>query len=214
MTKFNLEKCKSSNKGITLIALIITILFRYDENIKCSKEEVRKMIIESAEESKDKVILDEFDINSLNVESVKDYRTRFKVHKGELHSWNTVSDEEFLYNINALDRATKRATLAGLLMFGNEKDIITILPNYFLDYREVKDETVEKWSYRITSWEDSWSGNLWDFFEKIVNRLTADIEIPYALDKNLMTIEDTDIHKSIREALTNSLVHFQLDETR
>ena len=26
MTKFNLEKCKSSNKGITLIALIITII--------------------------------------------------------------------------------------------------------------------------------------------------------------------------------------------
>ena len=35
MTKYYLEKCKS-NKGITLIALIITIIFRYDENIKCS----------------------------------------------------------------------------------------------------------------------------------------------------------------------------------
>lgn len=28
-----------------------------------------------------------------------------------------------------------------------------------------------------------------------------------------MTIENTDVHKSIREALTNSLIHFQLDET-
>ena len=95
-----------------------------------------------------------------------------------MNKWNSLPDEEFLYNINALDRDTKKVTLAGLLMFGYEEDIIKILPNYFLDYREVKDETVEKWSYRITSWEDSWSGNLWDFFEKIVNRLTADIEVP------------------------------------
>lgn len=185
----------------------------HEGDYKCSKEEVRKMIIESAEESKDRVILNEFDINSLNMESVKDYRMRFKVHKGELHSWNPISDEDFLYNINALDRNTKKVTLAGLLMFGKEDDIITVLPNYFLDYREINDDTVEKWSYRITSWEDNWSGNIWDFFEKIVNRLTSDIEIPYALDKNLMTIENTDVHKSIREALTNSLIHFQLDET-
>lgn len=185
----------------------------HEGDYKCSKEEVRKMLIESANESKDRIILDEFDISSLNIESIKNYRKLFKVHKGDLHRWNYLSDEEFLYNINALDRNTQKVTLAGLLMFGNEENIIKILPNYFLDYREIKDETVEKWSYRITSWEDSWSGNLWDFFERIVNRLTVDIEVPYTLNKKLMTIEDTDIHKSIREALTNSLVHFQLDET-
>ncbi len=27
---------KKSNQGITLIALVITILFSYDENLKCS----------------------------------------------------------------------------------------------------------------------------------------------------------------------------------
>ena len=39
MTKLNLEKCKSGNKGITLIALIITIivyLVSYDKNRKYS----------------------------------------------------------------------------------------------------------------------------------------------------------------------------------
>lgn len=211
----NIPSANRRNKPIYINSNPMTGTYKrfHEGDYKCSKEEVRKMIIESAEESKDRVILDEFDINSLNMESVKDYRMRFKVHKGELHSWNPISDEEFLYNINALDRNTKKATLAGLLMFGKEEDIITVLPNYFLDYREINDDTVEKWSYRITSWEDNWSGNIWDFFEKIVNRLTSDIEIPYALDKNLMTIENTDVHKSIREALTNSLIHFQLDET-
>ena len=36
MTKLNLEKCKSGNKGITLIALIITTVFSYDESVKSS----------------------------------------------------------------------------------------------------------------------------------------------------------------------------------
>ncbi len=31
-----IRKVKEENKGITLIALIITILFSYDEKIKCS----------------------------------------------------------------------------------------------------------------------------------------------------------------------------------
>ena len=31
-----LEKEKENNRGITLIALVITILFSYDEKIKCS----------------------------------------------------------------------------------------------------------------------------------------------------------------------------------
>ena len=57
------------------------------------------------------------------------------------------------------------------------------------------------------------TGNLWDFFEKIVNKLTADLEIPFQLDNDLMRIEDTVVHKSIREALSNSLIHAQYDES-
>ena len=34
-----MNKVKIANKGITLIALVITILFSYDEKIKCSNSE-------------------------------------------------------------------------------------------------------------------------------------------------------------------------------
>ena len=99
-------------------------------------------------------------------------------------------------------------------MFGQEKDIVEIFPNYFLDYREVKDDSnMERWANRITSWDDGWTGNLWDFFEKIVNRLTADIEVPFALDKDLTRIDDTPVHACIREALSNCLIHTQYDES-
>ena len=91
-------------------------------------------------------------IKKINVKTLKDYRIRFKIHKGETHEWNKIDDEEFLCRLNALDRKTKKLTLAGLLMFGEEKDIVSILPSYFLDYREIKDSvTTERWSNRITS---------------------------------------------------------------
>lgn len=72
---------------------------------------------------------------------------------------------------------------------------------YFLDYREINDIAItERWSHRITSSADEgWAGNLWGFFNKIVNRLTADIETPFALDRDMMRIADTDVHKSVRE---------------
>lgn len=110
--------------------------------------------------------------------------------------------------IRAIDRTTDKLTLAGLLMFGKIQDIMDTLPNYFLDYREVNDVTTERWSHRITSSPDEgWNGSLWGFFNKIVNRLTSDIEVPFALDKDMMRIADTDVHKSVREGLANSLVH-------
>ena len=51
---------------------------RYHEgDYKCSKEEIRVMISESSEESKDGTILQEFDINNLDKETIDSYRTRF-----------------------------------------------------------------------------------------------------------------------------------------
>ena len=34
--KLKIRKTNRNNKGITLIALIVTILFSYDEKLKCS----------------------------------------------------------------------------------------------------------------------------------------------------------------------------------
>ena len=186
----------------------------HEGDFKCAEYEVKTMISESNEKTKDQIILEEYDINNINKETLKDYRMQFKIHKGETHDWNKIDDEEFLYRLNALDRKTKKLTLAGLLMFGEEKDIVSILPNYFLDYREIKNTiSTERWSNRITSWDDKWTGNLWDFFEKIVNKLTADLEIPFELDSKLMRIEDTVVHKCVRESLSNCLIHSQYDES-
>ena len=209
-------KSNRRNKPIYINNNPITGTYKrfHEGDFKCAEYEVKAMLSESNEQTKDQMILEEYNISNINKETLKDYRIRFKLHKGETHEWNKLNDEEFLFRLNAIDRKTKKLTLAGLLMFGEEKDIVVTLPNYFLDYREIKSNiNTERWSNRITSWDDNWTGNLWDFFEKIVNKLTSDLEIPFELDKDLMRIEDTVVHKCIREALSNSLIHAQYDES-
>ena len=212
----NIPKSNRRNKPIYINNNPIVGTYKrfHEGDFKCAEYEVKAMISESNAKTKDQIILEEYCICNINKETLKDYRIRFKIHKGETHEWNKLSDEEFLYRVNALDRKTNKLTLAGLLMFGEEKEIVSILPNYFLDYREIKDSiNTERWSNRITSWDDNFTGNLWNFFEKIVNKLTSDLEIPFELDKDLMRIEDTVVHKCIREALSNCLIHAQYDES-
>lgn len=191
------------NKPVYINNNPITGTFKryHDGDYRCTKEEIRVMFSESTEQSKDEMVLEEYNIDNIDKETLESYRKRFKLHKGDNHEWNNLSDKEFLYMIRALDRKTDKLTLAGLLMFGKVQDIIQVRPNYFLDYREIQDiTTTERWSHRITSSADEgWAGNLWGFFNKIVNRLTADIEVPFALDKDMMRIDDTDVHKSVRE---------------
>lgn len=199
----NIPKANRQNKPVYINNNPITGTFKryHDGDYKCLKEEIRVMFSESTDKSKDEMILEEYNINNIDKETFESYRRRFKLHKGDNHEWNNLSDKEFLYMIRALDRKTNKLTLAGLLMFGKIQDIIEVRPNYFLDYREINDIAItERWSHRITSSADEgWAGNLWGFFNKIVNRLTADIETPFALDRDMMRIADTDVHKSVRE---------------
>lgn len=199
----NIPSANRQNKPVYINNNPITGTYKryHDGDYKCNKKEVKVMFSESAEESKDEMILKEFDFNNIDKETLDNYRRRFKLHKGDAHEWSNLPDKEFLYMIGAVDRSSDKLTLAGLLMFGYNRDIIKIKPSFFLDYREIDDLiTTERWSNRITSSPDEMlSGNLWGFFSKIVNRLTADIPTPFALDKDLMRIDDTDVHKSVRE---------------
>ncbi|AKN32850.1 transcriptional regulator [Clostridium carboxidivorans P7] len=92
-------------------------------------------------------------------------------------------------------------------MFGNEWDITKEVPEYFLDYREKSDNAAEvRWEDRVTSQDGTWSGNIFDFYFKVINKLTSDINIPFKL-KGIVREDDTSVHKALREALANALIH-------
>lgn len=183
----------------------------FEGDYKCSISEVKRMIADQ-QDSQDGKILEKYSLSDINEESIKSYRNRFSSLKPD-HPWNAYDKKEFLLRIGAwgIDRETGKEglTVAGLLMFGEEWAITSYFPNYFLDYRErLSENEEERWSDRVTSQDGTWSGNVYDFYFKIIGKLTANLNIPFSLEgENLLRQSETVVHKALREATINTLAH-------
>jgi predicted HTH transcriptional regulator len=124
------------------------------------------------------------------------------------HVWENIEPAEFLQKLGCVGRAeggTLHPTSAGVLMFGFEYEIVKEFPNYFLDYQEHDDEST-RWTDRIVSNLGDWSGNIFDFYFRVANRITQEAKTPFKL-KGLTRVDDTPAHRALREALANALVH-------
>ena len=127
------------------------------------------------------------------------------------HVWSEPAVEDFLHRIGAMARDSNsklRPTAAGLLMFGHEYEIVREFPHYFLDYQEHDRSATEdeRWTDRIVSSSGDWSGNICDFYFRVYNRIAQDIKVPFKLE-GTDRIDDTPLHKALREALVNALIH-------
>ena len=181
----------------------------HEGDYHCSVEEVKSMLRDQTDTSQDALILENLFISDLNQESVQRYRILFNNLKPS-HIWAKLGNEEFLLKIGAAKKSQNdgkiHPTLGGLIFFGDFMTITDELPNYFLDYREhLSNDT--RWTDRVCSGDGTWSGNIFDFYYKVIDRLTADVKKPFRIDSSLMRIDDTPIHKSLRECLANALIH-------
>ncbi len=181
----------------------------HEGDYRCTKEDVKAMIRDQSDTTADSLVLDKLSLDVLNAESIKSYRARFKALR-EGHVWNKLPTNEFLMKIGAAKISEVDSkihpTLGGLIFFGEFINIMDELPNFFLDYRE-RMSTETRWSDRVCSGDGDWSGNVYDFYYRIIDRLTADVKRPFKLDENLARIDDTPIHKGLRECLANALIH-------
>ena len=73
------------------------------------------------------------------------------------------------------------------------------------DYQEQYDKD-NRWTDRIISSSGEWSGNIFEFYFRVYNRLIQDIKVPFKLESGLR-VEDTPVHKALREALANCLIN-------
>lgn len=179
----------------------------HEGDYHCRRDEVLAMLRDQSEESADNRLLENLLLADLNADSIRRYRTMFKNLRPQ-HSWNGYGDEEFLVKIGAARRGTDQKThptLAGLLMFGEFNIITDQLPNYFLDYREHYSDNT-RWTDRVCSGDGDWTGNIFDFYFKIIDRLTGDLKTPLEI-KNGIRVSGTKLHNALREALANSLIH-------
>lgn len=174
---------------------------------KCTKEEYQAMVRDASVKTQDMLVLNEMDMTVFNKESVRSYRQRMRLSRPG-HVWEALEDEDFLMKLGAVGIGSdgkKHPTSAGLLMFGNEYDIVREYNAYFLDYQEQYDADT-RWTDRIISSSGDWSGNVYDFYFRVYNKLTQDIKVPFKMEGGVR-VDDTSVHQALREALANCLVN-------
>ena len=156
----------------------------------------------------DMKLLENMQMDVLNMETVHAYRNRHMAYRSE-HVWEQLGDADYLERIGAAKLfrtdGLLHPTAAGLLMFGDEYKILYEYPEYFLDFRELLDPEI-RWTDRLQSSSGDWSGNLFDFFFRVYGKLVRDIKVPFKLD-GVVRVDDTYVHKAIREALANCIVN-------
>ena len=180
----------------------------WEGDYHCTPGEVKAMLRDQTEEGTDMKILDKMQMDVLNTETVHAYRNRHMAYRSE-HVWEQLKDEDYLERIGAArvlhTDGRLHPTAAGLLMFGDEYKILYEYPEYFLDFRELLDPSI-RWTDRLQSGSGDWTGNLFDFFFRVYGKLVKDVKVPFKLE-GVVRIDDTPVHKAIREALANCLVN-------
>ncbi len=180
----------------------------HEGDYHCTKLQVKAMLHDQTDNTMDMDVLDDVPISDLNYETIQGYRNRHRALK-PAHPFGRLNDSEYLRSIGAaaisnIDKCL-HPTAAGMLMFGDEYNIVRHFPEYFLDYREILDPTI-RWTDRLQSSSGEWSGNICDFYFRVYNKLVKDIKVPFkTIDGN--RIDDTPVHEALREALANCLIN-------
>ena len=165
------------------------------------------MLRDQPERTMDMRIIEEMSLEQLDRETIQSYRNRHRSFKPG-HPWANLSDAEYLQKIGAAELGKDNKlhpTAAGLLMFGEENRIVRIYPEYFLDYREMLDPSI-RWTDRLQSSSGEWSGNLFEFYFRVYNKIIKNVKVPFKMvggDR----IDDTPVHRALREVLANCLVN-------
>ena len=181
----------------------------YEGDYHCTEEDVKAMIRDANDSGNDGILIEHYNTDDIDSATLSAYRNRFRTANPD-HIWNDYDDKDFLLNIGAYtkDRNTGREglTLAGLLLFGKGLSIRERFDNIrmdYLDYTNLEEES--RWSDRLT-YDGRWENNLYNFFMRVQSKLISDIKRPFSL-KGMEREDDSLLHKAIREALTNLIIH-------
>ncbi|MDR2713246.1 MAG: hypothetical protein LBB91_09075 [Clostridiales bacterium] len=113
---------------------------------RCSKEEILSMLRDNAIKTQDMLVLENMDNRVFNYDIVKAYRNRMKLTRPD-HVWEGLPDDEFLYKLGAIGLGESKEhhpTAAGLLMFGNDYEIVHEYGNYFAAHLGLSDGRIRK----------------------------------------------------------------------
>ena len=158
------------------------------------------MIRDSYEGGHDGALMEHYDMNDVDHDTLRRYRTLFQF-RNEGHVWNEVDDKTFLKNLGGyiVDRETCKEglTMAGLMMFGKGLSIQERFANFRMDYIDFCNLIgEERYSDRLT-YDGRWENNLYQFFSRVIPKVTFDLPRPFRME-GIQRVDDTPLHKAVR----------------
>ena len=181
----------------------------HEGDYHCTEEEVKAMLRDANDTGSDGGILDGYTMEDIDINALRSYRIEFE-HNNPDHVWNSLQDIDFLQKMGGYtkDRSTGKSwlTSAGLLMFGKGDVLRERFANIRMDYLDKTNLLPgSRWSDRLT-YDGMWENNLYNFMRQVMPKLVSDIKRPFKLS-GMKRIDDTPVHKAIREAVVNMMIH-------
>lgn len=146
-----------------------------------------------------------YDFDTIDKDTLNLFRGELEA-RSPAYIYKDNDDYSFLSKLGCLttnDKGHKVLTNAAVLFFTSYPLINSLFPDFYLDYREAPNWS-SKWTNRIVCDDLTWSGNLFDFFEKVSKRICSTLPKPYVLD-NGVDVGARHIQEIVREALANAL---------
>lgn len=205
-------------KPVFINGNILTGSYRrdFEGDYRCTPSEIKSMLLDSSSKSQDLNIVEEATLDDLSMDTINLYKNLLSVHHPQ-HIFLKKKIDEFLVLLGACMKGKDNIihpTVAGLLMFGYSYKTVFTFPEYFLDYQEhYTNDGLTRWTDRVESNSGTWSGNLFDFYLKVSNKLTQDLKIPFMMDKTIR-LDETNINKALREGLCNCICNANFRESR
>ena len=184
----------------------------HEGDYHCTERQVRTMIRDSFEDGNDGVLIEHYNMDDIDLDTLHRYRTLFRVWNND-HVWNEVDDKTFLRNLGGYivnrEEGKEGLSMAGLMMFGKGLPIRERFDNFRMDYLNFCNLIgEERYSDRLT-YDGRWENNLYQFFSIVLPKMTFDLPRPFRME-GLQRVDDTPQHKAVREAFTNAIIHADL----
>jgi len=181
----------------------------HEGDYHCTEDEVKAMLRDASDSGNDGGLLNGYTMDDIDINSLRSYRIEFE-HRNPEHVWNGDDDQTFLKNMGGytIDRSTGKGwlTTAGLLMFGKGISIRERFDNIRMDFIDESNLLPgSRWSDRLT-YDGTWENNLYNFMRQVTPKLVSGLRRPFKLE-GMVRVDDTPVHKAIREAIVNMMIH-------
>lgn len=194
---------------------------RTDDGDRLANDEQFKYLVVDSQNDIDSEVLDNYDINDINMESVEAYKQIVYKNTNDA-KYLEFDNYTFLCNMGVFKRdrqienAPYKLTAGGLLFFGKYNSITDRFKKFQLDYFKKKSSLDTDWQDRVSSGDMNFPEmNIYSFYNIVLQKLEQGIPDKYVQTKELNRGSfKSDLMLALKEALVNSLMHAYFDSDK